>query len=121
MTIYQRMAAIFDAAGIPGFLQEWRATDEYPEIPEKYCTYLLEQETDAMCADDREIVHSYRIWIDAYGQTDLSEELQRLNRALDAAGFCIPYTRDMDNLRLSRYQYHRRLRVDYYEYLSEED
>lgn len=120
MTIYQRMAALFDAACIPGFLQEWRATDEYPEIPEKYCTYLLEQETDAMCADDRELVHACRIWIDVYGQTDLSAELQRLNRALDAAGFCIPYTRDMDNLRLSRYQYHRRLRVDYYEQTEED-
>lgn len=116
MTIYQRMAAIFTEAGIPGFLQEWRATDEYPTMPEKFCTYLVTQDREALAADDCEAAHEYEVYIDLYGMTDVTQEQLLLCVALETAGFYIPYTRDMDNLRLTRYQYHRRLRVRFYDY-----
>ena len=117
MTIYQRMAQVFRDAEIPGFLQEWMATDEYPVIPDKYAAYLVEQESTALSADDDEYVRVYRVWVDLYGMCDISAELDALRAALKAAGFLIPYVRDLDNAGLSRYQYHRRMRVDYYEYL----
>lgn len=116
MTIYQRMAAVFTAAKVPGFLQEWRATGEYPTIPEKYCTYLVEQDGEAMAADDEELVHESRVWIDVYGMTDVSAELGAVIGALREGGFLVSPTRDLDNVRLSRFQYHRRLRAIYYDY-----
>lgn len=121
MTIYQRMAAIFIEAGIPGFLNEWQATDEYPAIPDKYCTYLMEREAEAMAADDEPLVTRYTLWVDIYGKTDVSAEQRALIRALRAGGFYIPYTRDLDNQRLSEYEYHRRMQVHYYQYDLEED
>ena len=120
MTIYQRIAAVFTAAGIPGFLQEWRATAAYPTIPAKFCTYLVTQDREALAADDAEQVHEYEVYIDLYGMTDVTQEQNTLVSRLYDAGFYIPYQRDMDNVRLTQYQYHRRLRVHYYDYGTEE-
>ena len=117
MTIYQRMASICEATGIPGFLNEWMATDEYPVIPDTYLTYLVDMESEAMAADDDELVREQVVWIDLYGCTDASAPLDALRQALRAGGFLVPWTRDMDNQRLSRHQYHRRLKATYYDYL----
>lgn len=121
MTIYQRIAAVYAAAGVPGFLQDWFATPEHPTIPDKYLTYRVEWEGEALSADDAEAVHRYTVWIDLFGRTDVSGEQAALLRQLRGAGFYIPYTRDMDNLRLTDHPYHRRLQVTYYEFNHEED
>lgn len=121
MTIYQRMAAMFAEADLPGFLQEWQATEDYPTIPDKYCTYLVEREGEALATDDEPAVYRYVVWVDLYGRTDVTADWLRLTRALRAAGFYIPFTRDMDNVRLSDFQYHRRMQINFYEYELEEE
>lgn len=116
MTIYQRMAALFEEADIPGFFQEWMATDEYPAIPDTYCTYLVEREGEGIAADDATLAYRFTVWIDLYGREDVAEAERALVRALRAGGFYIPFTRDLDNQRLSDFQYHRRMQVTYYDF-----
>ena len=74
-----------------------------------------------MAADDGTAAYRYTVWIDLYGLTDVTGDWLGLTRALRAGGFYIPFTRDLDNPRLSDYQYHRRLQVHFYEYDIEED
>ena len=83
MTIYQRMDAAFAKAGISGFLHEWRATEEYPVIPDMFAVYTVNSETDALCADDAELIH-------------------RADR------FGIVRMRDVNDVRTGDYHYHRR-------------
>lgn len=109
MTIHQRMAQIFQEAEIPGFLQEWRATKEYPKIPDKYCTYIVTVEDDGLCADDMEILHRTSLYLHMYGKTDISTEHDRLRAVLSKHGFYFPRTRDLDDIRAGEYQYHKRL------------
>lgn len=107
MTIHALMAEIFAQAQIPGFLQQWRATEAYPVIPDKYCTYIVTVEDDMLCADDTEIIHRTRLYLHMYGKTDLGAEYKRLKAVLDAHGFYFPRTRDLDDVRAGEYQYHK--------------
>ena len=116
MTIYQRMAAVFERAGVPGFLQEWRATPAYPQIPERYATYQVVRSGSALEADDAQIVSVNEVTIDLYGETDVSNALMAVMAELEADGFCVSDVRDMDNSGATRYIYHRRWRAQYYSY-----
>ena len=116
MTIYQRMSSVFEHADLPGFLQEWRATNEYPVIPDMFATYQVTQSGSAMTADDIEIIHRYEVWIDLYGETDVSGALATVMTELEAQGFTINDVRDLDNTKATRYIYHRRWRVEYFDY-----
>ena len=94
MTIYQRLAEIFRAADIPGFLNYWRKSTEYPEVPAIFCTYVVTQERDALCADDIELIHQYNITIRMYGKGDLTAAHERLRLTLLAN--CFPTVRQSD-------------------------
>ena len=115
MTIHQRMSALFEAAEIPGFLQEWRATPEFPRAPDIFCTYIAPLDTPALCADDLEIIHATNVYLHMYGKTDVTPAYDRLLAAAKAAGFYIPTGRDLDDVRNGEYQYHRRLDLVYYD------
>lgn len=114
-TIYQRMGAVFAAANVPGFLQEWRQTDAYPAIPPKFCAYVIRGERAAMCADNREWIHRTDVELHIYGKTDVSAERESVVQALENAGFEIAGERDLDDVRAGEYQYHRRLEIVYFE------
>lgn len=94
MTIYQRMEAIFQVADVPGFLQEWRKTDEWPELPEIYAAYNLTVERPAQCADDREIFRRYDVAIWVYGTEDVSAAVEAICDALTMDGFALPRESD---------------------------
>lgn len=116
MTIYQRMTDVFEHAGVPGFLQEWRATALYPQIPEMFAAYQVLESGSALEADDIEIAHRYVVQIDLYGETDVSGKLRTILMELEAQGFTLSDVRDMDNTRATRYIYHRRWRATFIDY-----
>lgn len=116
MTIYQRMAEVFSAAGIPGFFQFWRKTQDCPEIPAKFCTYNVVMEDFPLCSDDQPIVCAYDIVLHMYGISDLTPDLEKLSAALVAAGFSIWRTRGLDDVRAGEYQFHRRIDLVYHDY-----
>ena len=120
MTIYQRMASVFEHANVPGFLQEWRATALYPQIPERFATYRVSSSGEGLAADDMEIARRYQIWIDLYGETDVSGALETIMLELKGQGFYIGDVRDMDDANASRFVYHRRWQVTYVDYCWEE-
>lgn len=108
MTIYQRMDAAFAQAGIPGFLHEWRATEEYPVIPDMFAVYTVNSETDALCADDAELIHRWDIIVHLYSKGDALAYEVDLLCALRADGFGIVRMRDVNDVRTGDYHYHRR-------------
>lgn len=118
MTIYQRLGAIFERAGIPGFMGAWIATPDYPAIPQKYGVYTLVDEDDALCADDMEIAHRYEVDIDLYGTMDLSAEAQAIERALIEGAWCIERTRDIADWRRGEYLYHKRIEATYFDLMT---
>lgn len=119
LTIYQRMDALFKAANVPGYLQQWRRTEEHPTLPDKYCTYLVAPDRPALCADNDEIIHVYNVLVHIYGKTDPTPEAAALVKAAKAAGFCVPSARDVPDVRAGEYQYHRRVDLAYYEDLQD--
>lgn len=118
MTIHQRMKEIFEQAEIPGFLQVWKATPEYPKIPEKYCTYIVTTESDALCADDEALITQMNVYIHLYGKTDVTDEYNRLRAAItDQVGLTLlPRVHDLDDIREGEYQYHRRIDTYFYQF-----
>lgn len=117
MTIYQRMAAVFRRAGVPGFLQAWQKTREYPEIPDKFCAYVVERVSEALSGDDRPKAMEYAVSLHLFGRADVSDERDMLEAALLDAGFFIPCIRDLDDVRAGEYIYHKRFDLTYYEFL----
>lgn len=111
MTIYQRMQAVFTAAGIPGFLQGWRATPAYPQIPDKFAAYIVNSEGPALCADDAPLISRTELSLHVYGKTDVTVETAALRDALLARGFAVSGVRDLDDVREGDYIYHRRMAV----------
>lgn len=116
MTIYQRMADAFSAAGIPGFFQVWRRTPEYPEIPQKFCAYHIVTERCSLSGDDRPLVQAYDIAVHIYGTSDLTADIEALCDALRSRNFLIGLVRGLDDMRAGDYQYHRRIDLTYYDY-----
>lgn len=94
MTIYQRMAEVFRLADVPGFLQAWRKTDEYPDLPELYAVYNLAQERPALSADDGAIFQRYDVTIWVYGSQDVTAAAAAIEDALGLEGFGVPRTSD---------------------------
>lgn len=113
MTIYQRMLAVFQAAGIEGFLNRYERMEE-TSLPDKYCAYTVMQDGPALSADDGEAMHASQVYIDLHGKTDVSVELDSLLDALDAAGFCWLPVRHLDGLSASRFIYHKRIIATWY-------
>lgn len=121
MTIYQRVDAAFQAAGVPGFLQEWERTDAYPEIPAKFGVYIIARTAPALCADDCEAIRGYDVTVHLYGTGDLSAEAEALCEAAEALDFLIAGQRDLADVSAGDYRYHRRLDLVYYDYLWEDE
>lgn len=120
MTIYQRMEAAFAAAGVPGFLQAWQKTDEFPEIPPTFCAYVATQTDDALNADDQELARGYAVTVHLYGTADVSAAQAALEAAFLDGGFLIPRIRDLDDVRAGEYRYHKRFDLTYYDFFMEE-
>ena len=60
MTIYERMDAVFAAAGIPGYHLAWRATENERAIPETYAVYAV-SEGEVFYGDDEPQFERYQI------------------------------------------------------------
>lgn len=113
-TIYARMAEVFQEAGVPGFLNEWRATPSYPRIPDHYATYRVPLDEDTICADDMEIIHRTDVDIDFYSKSDPSLWIDSIEKALLAQGFLVERQRGMDDYRHGDFLYHRRIEAVLY-------
>lgn len=116
MTIYQRMQKIFEAAGVPGFLQGWQATAEYPQIPDIFAAYIVNAEAAMLCADDVPIIGSTSLALHVYGKTDVSGAVAKIKEALTADDFMISNQRDLDDVRNGEYIYHRKMDLTYIEF-----
>lgn len=115
MTIYQRMTEVFRSAAIPGFLNYWRKNEEYPEIPDKFCTYVVTLEADPLCADDAALLHQTNITVHMYGKSDLTEEQKALRAALLREGFLIARQTDLADVYSGDWRYHKRFDLIYIE------
>lgn len=115
MTIDQRIAEIFHSAGIPGFKNYWRKSEEYPEIPDKFCTYVVTLEADPLCADDTALIHQSNITVHMYGKTDLTEEQKALRAALLHGGFSISRQSDLADVYSGDWRYHKRFDLIFFE------
>lgn len=118
MTIHQRMTGIFTQAQVPGFLQEWKATEQYPKPPDIFATYSAPIERDALNADDCELIHRTDVYVHLYGKTDVTEAFDSIFLAAKQAGFYVTSSRDALDLGQGEYQYHRRLDLSYYDVLE---
>lgn len=116
MTIYQRMNKVFRDASVPGFFQSWRATKEYPELPDKYAVYTVTNDTDEFNADDVEFIHRSDVVIYLFGATDITPECTSLSRALQGAGFCIARGRDAATALNGSIQNKKRIDATYYDF-----
>lgn len=116
MTIHQTMAQVFQEAEIPGFLQAWKQTEQYPVIPDKFCTYIVTTDSAVLSADDVPAVVQKNLYIHMFGKTDISTELDRLNEVLEGHDFLIPRVCDLDDVRSGEFQYHKRIDLIYIEY-----
>ena len=116
MTIYQRMQKIFEAAGVPGFLQGWQATAEYPQIPDIFAAYIVNAEAPMLCADDVPIIGSTSLALHVYGKTDVSDAVAKIKEALTADDFMISNQRDLDDVRNGEYIYHRKMDLTFIEF-----
>lgn len=116
MSIHQLMAQIFQEAAIPGFLQVWKQTEQYPTIPDKYCTYIVTQDSVGLSADNAPVATQKNLYIHMYGKTDINAELDRLNAVLEKHDFYIPRVNDLDDVRSGEFQYHKRIDLIYIEY-----
>lgn len=115
MSIYQRMTEIAMAAEIPIFLNYWRKSSEYPEIPNQFCVYTVTQEVSALAADDCELIHETQITLDMYGKSDLSAAHERLKEALTQDGFDLLGQSDAADVYSGEWRYHKRLKLTKYE------
>lgn len=86
MTIYQRMEEVFRVADVPGFLQAWQKTDEFPELPSLYAVYNLTRERTAQSADDAEIFRRYDVTVWVYGTEDVTEAVAAIEDAMALDG-----------------------------------
>ena len=121
MTIYQRMQAVFDAAGIAGYLQTRETSTGDVQLPDTYCAYVVTSDGPALSADDRELVHRSDVRVDLHGKRDTSEALELLLLALDAAGFEYGAVRHLDgSVHGSKYKYHKRIAATHFAYETEE-
>lgn len=116
MTIYQRMAKVFAVAGMPGFFQTWRATAEYPAIPDKYAVYAVTNDAAEFSADDEEFIHRYDVVVYLYGATDVTLEWEALQSVLQAAGFCVARGKDSATSQNGGIQYKKRIDTTYYDF-----
>jgi len=116
MTIHQIMAQIFQEAEIPGFLQVWKQTEQYPAIPDKFCTYIVTTDSVALSADDAPVAVQKNLYIHMFGESDINAELDRLNAVLEKRDFLIPRVCDLDDVRSGEFQYHKRIDLIYIEY-----
>lgn len=116
MTIHQIMAQIFHEAEIPGFLQAWKKTEQYPVIPDKFCTYIVTQNSVALSADNGPVAIQIHLYVHMFGKTDISAEFDRLSAVLEQHDFLIPRECDLDDVRSGEYQYHKRVDLIYIEY-----
>ena len=113
MTIYQRMMAVFETAGIAGFLDRYERMEE-TLLPDTYCAYTVMTDGAALSADDVELIHRSEVYIDLHGKADVSVALEDLLCALDDAGFKYLPVRHLDGLTNSRYIYHKRIIASWY-------
>ena len=116
MTIYQRMMEIFRVADVPGFLQAWRKTDRYPEIPATYAVYNVTRARTDQSANDEAIFTRYDITIYLYGKTDITDAAEAITDALELGDFCISSEADLRPAVLGDYQYVRRIDVSYVDF-----
>ena len=116
MTIYQRMQQIFAAADVPGFLQGWQVTEEYPVIPDIFAAYIVNAETPMLCADDVTLIGSTSLSLHVYGKTDVSDAVAKIKAALLADDFMISNQRDLDDVRNGEYIYHRKMDLTFIEF-----
>lgn len=116
MTIYQRTGAVFEAAGVPGFLQMFRRTEEYPEMPDTFAVYNISQTRSPLCADDVEIARMYTVHIDVYGKGDVSGAVEAIREALAAADYALPVLSDQPDLYGLALQYHTAISTSYVDY-----
>lgn len=116
MTIYQRMQQVFEDAGVPGFLQGWQATAEYPQIPDIFAAYIVNAEAPMLCADDAPIIGSTSLALHIYGKTDVSNAVARIKTALLDEDFMISNQRDLDDVRNGEYIYHRKMDLTFIEF-----
>lgn len=123
MTIYQHMAEAFRVADVPGFLQAWRKTEQYPTLPDLYAVYNLQTERPLICADDAAIITRYdvRVWV--YGVEDVSEAVAALCDALQLEGFTLPRAQDAYATVNGEHRYIKQIEttfIDYGEYGPQE-
>lgn len=115
MSIYQRMTEVFHQAGLPGFLNYWRKSSEYPEIPSQFCVYTVTQEGAALAADDCELIHETQVTLDMYGRSDLSAAHGRLKEVLMQNGFDLLGQSDAADVYSGEWRYHKRMKLTRFE------
>ena len=113
MTIYQRMMAVFELAGVEGFLQRYEYMEDV-EPGDIYADYTVMTDGPALCADDAEIMHMYRVYIDLHGKTDVSAAMDNLLQALELQGFDTRPVQHLDGLNQSKWVYHKRIITTWY-------
>ena len=112
MNVYRRMQGAFHAAGVPGFLQYWRPTRQYPKVPEIFATWEMKSDAPALCADDGEMVlQLITAEVHIWGVRDVGDACGALCRALADAGFDVANRSDRMENRPDEWQYHTILRV----------
>lgn len=116
MTIYQRMQAVFEAAGIQGYLLTHEALQSDAKLPDVYANYTVMTDGTSMSCDDMELVHRADVYVDLHGKRDTAQPLQQLLDALDKAGFNYQPVRHLDGLRGSKYKYHKRIVATHFDY-----
>ena len=118
MTIYQRMDAIFETAGFPGFLLRWQATDASPEIPPLYAIYRVAREYEGLAADDGPICEAYSVEIHLYAVGDPTAAKLALEDALFDEDFYVSRASELEPAQAQGgIQYHVRIDATYYDYL----
>lgn len=95
MTIYQRMDAVFQAAGVPGFLLRWQPTEQYPQLPQAYVVYRIASERCLQSWDDEPGIIEYQIEAHLYSVGDPSAISESIQFALVERGFYLPRVREL--------------------------
>ena len=124
MTIYQRMQGIFEAAEVPLFHMAWRATEEYPSIPETYAVYEV-REGVALWADNAPQWPRYEIAVVLYSPTDPTELVAEILEGMggapdyDERWSLRPVEEDYTQIPGGRHQYRRLIQATFDECWTE--
>ena len=121
MTIYQRMQQVFQTAEVPLFHMAWRATEEYPNIPETYAEYQVITSMEDW-ADDAPQWPRYQITAMLYCPDDPSELVEAiLSQMTDERWSVRPVQEDYTPVPGGRHQYRRLIQAVFDEFWSELD